>query len=425
MRGGRPVERPVHLSPDQRRRAQERTREWRQLAGRSQADMASAIGVSPATYRSWESSRDDHAGPTRLLTESLNAALRRLLGDQYADGEAFDAWGWPRDQDMSHQQVTDLLRSAGFLVPRPHANAPPPSQVFWPHRVREANLVHGVFSLAAAAATRAGLTVHLLLDDVGLPERRRHLCGELESWVRTWVAFASGDDAKVTVGLFSSVLTDEHLAEHAWQALNDYLNDNWVLKFLLASKAVSPLRFRTHSERSVLELLGDDRESLKASRLLTPLRNWIAFEAEITRLLSVPPAKGSGTVITLGGDDERDLWEMWDGGCAEGLSARVQHMYLRTMPIPGHIEAWDIRALRAGDSDRHALREYLTSSADLDLIEWLLRSAIRLPAALNPGFSDSLDPTLLDVETILRLPAMDLSRIVAEMASAIAKWLTT
>jgi DNA-binding XRE family transcriptional regulator len=420
------VERPAHLSPDQRRRAQERTREWRQLAVRSQADMASAIGVSTATYRSWESSRDDYAGPTRILTEALNRALRQLLRDQYVDGEAFDVWGWPRNQDMSHQQVTDLLRSAGFWVPRPQANAQPLSQVFWPHRVREAHLVHGVFSLAAAAATRAGLTVHLLLDDVGLPERKRsQSCSELESWVRTWVAFASGDDTKVTVGLFSSVLTEEYLAEHAWRALNDYLDENWALKFLLASKVVSPLRFRTHSEKSVLELLGDDRESLKASRLLTPLRNWIAFEAEITRLLRALPARGSGAIITLGGDDERDLWEMWDGGCAEGLSTRVQHMYLRTMPIPGHIEAWDVRALRAGDSDRHTLREYLTSSADLDLIEWLLRSAIRLPAALNPGFKASLDPMLLDVEAILRMPPVDLNRIVGEMASAIAKWLTT
>ena len=163
--------------------------------------MAAEIGVSPATYRSWESSRDGHAGPTRVLTEALNKALRRLLGDQYADGEAFDEWGWPRNQDLSYQQVADWLRAAGFLVPRPQANAQPPTQVFWPHRVREANLVHGVFALAAAAATRAGLTVHLLLDDVGLPERKRYQCDELESRIRTWVAFASGDDAKITVGL--------------------------------------------------------------------------------------------------------------------------------------------------------------------------------------------------------------------------------
>ena len=78
---------------------------------------------------------------------------------------------------------------------------------------------------------------------------------------------SNGDDAKVTVGLVSSVLTDEHLAEHAWRALNDYLDENWVLKFLLASKIASPLRFRTQSEKSVLELLGNDMDSLKVSRL--------------------------------------------------------------------------------------------------------------------------------------------------------------
>jgi hypothetical protein len=359
------------------------------------------------------------------MTEALNNALRRHLGDEYADGEAFDSWGWPRNQDLSYQQVADLLRSAGFLVPRPQANAKPPTQVFWPHRVREANLVHGVFALAAAAATRAGLTVHLLLDDVGLPERRRYQCGELEAWIRTWVAFASGDDAKVTVGRFSSVLSDQHLAERAWRALNDYLDDNWVLKFLLASKVVSPLRYRTNSEQSVLELLRNDRDSLKASRLLTPLRNWVVFEAEITRLLRALPGRGSGTIITLGGDDERDLWEMWDGGCAEALSARVQHVYLRTMPIPDHTEPWEVRALKAGDSDRHMLREYLTGSAGPDLIEWLLRSAIRLPAALNPGFRDSLNPALRDVDALLRSPTADLSRVVGDMARAITEWLTT
>ena len=107
------MERPAHLSPDQRRRAQERTREWRGLAAnRSQAQMASEIGVSPATYRSWESSRDDYAGPTRDLTKALNDALRRLLRDQYADGEAFDVWGWPRNQDMA-QGVPDWLPRPG------------------------------------------------------------------------------------------------------------------------------------------------------------------------------------------------------------------------------------------------------------------------------------------------------------------------
>ena len=144
--------------------------------------MAAQIGVSPASYRPWESGRDDHAGPTRLQVDQLDKALRRLLVGRYVEGEAFDIWGWPRQQDMSYDRVVELLRSAGFDVPRLQPNGRPPAGVFWVHRAREPNLVHGVFSLAAAAATRAGLPVHLLLDDLDVSDRRNHdLCDELES----------------------------------------------------------------------------------------------------------------------------------------------------------------------------------------------------------------------------------------------------
>jgi transcriptional regulator with XRE-family HTH domain len=424
---GRPVERPRHLSPEQRLQAQQRTRGWRQQIGLSQPRMAAEINVSSATYRAWENGKGDNAGPTRDQADHLNRALRRLLAGQYSDGEAFDAWGWPRQQDMSYDRVAELLRFAGFSVPRTQANAQPPARVFWPHKVREANLVHGVFSLAAAAATRAGMTVHLLLDDVELEERRRYLCGELESWVRSWVAFASGDDAKVTVGLFSQVLTDEYLAGRAWPALSDYLNRNSsVLRFLLASKAVSPLRYSAHAEQGVLDLLRD-RESIRADKLLTPLRNWIVFEAEITRLLRLNPDGGSGTIVTLGGDDERDLWEMWHRGCSENLSARVQHMFLRALPIQDHSEPWAVPSLIAGNTDRSMLTTYLinqTKSDGADLIEWLLRSAVHLPAALSPGFREGIDPMLRDVEALLRSPADELPAVVSPVGRAVVAWLT-
>ena len=83
---GRPVERPAHLSPEQRRQAQIQTKQWREQCGLSQREMAAEIGVSYASYRPWESGRDDHAGPTRLQAEQLDKALRRLLGSQYMEG---------------------------------------------------------------------------------------------------------------------------------------------------------------------------------------------------------------------------------------------------------------------------------------------------------------------------------------------------
>src|SRR5215469_15023130 len=115
---GRPVERPAHLSQEQRLDAQNRTKHWRELARLSQRDMAAEIGVSHPTYRPWENGSGQNAGPTRLQAEQLDKALRRLLRGAYLDGEAFDAWGWPRQQDMHYGRVVEVLRAASFDVPR-------------------------------------------------------------------------------------------------------------------------------------------------------------------------------------------------------------------------------------------------------------------------------------------------------------------
>ena len=146
-RGGRPVERPAHLLPEQRQQAQQQTIQWRQQCQLSQRESAEAIGVSYSAYRPWENCKDHYAGPTCLETDQLNKALRRLLGDRYSDGEAFDVWGWPREQDMTYDRVVESLRSAGFEVPRLQASLRPPARVLWVHKVRPATLVHGVFSL--------------------------------------------------------------------------------------------------------------------------------------------------------------------------------------------------------------------------------------------------------------------------------------
>jgi hypothetical protein len=388
--------------------------------------MATEIGVSYASYRPWENGRDDHAGPTRLQAEQLDRALRRLLRSRYMEGEAFDVWGWPRQQDMSYDQVVELLRLGGFDVPRLQAGRPP-AGVFWVHRVREANLVHGVFSLAAAAATRAGLPVHLLLDDLAINDRRnRDLCDDLESRIRTWVAFASGDDAKLSTGLYSEVLTETYLTERGWSAVTDYLNPRiGVLDFLVASKVISPLQYTINAEESVQALLRN-AESLGAEKLLTPLRNWLVFEKQITWILAQSPGGVADSVITLGGEDERTLWDAFHRGCSDDLSSRVRHIYLRPIPMPSYRSPWQERALSAR-TDRSTLTTYLanrTPSDRADLLEWLLTTAIRLPASLNPGFGEGLDPALCNVDAILRGTVSELPpTTVAAIAKAVVEWL--
>jgi hypothetical protein len=389
--------------------------------------MATEIGVSYPSYRPWENGRDDHAGPTRLQAEQLDRALRRLLRNQYIEGEAFGVWGWPRQQDMSYDRVVEVLRLAGFDVPLLQSSGRPPTGVFWVHRAREANLVHGVFALAAAAATRARLPVYLLLDDLSMDDRRSHdLCAELEARIRTWIAFASGDDARLTTGLYSELLTESYLTERGWSAVTAYLNPRiGVLDFLVASKVISPLQYTINAEESVQALLRN-AESLGAERLLTPLRNWLVFEKQIAWTLAQSTVGTADFVVTLGGEDERTLWDAFHRGCSDDLSSRVRHIYLRPLPMPSYRSPWQERALSAR-TDRSTLYTYManrTSSDRADLLEWLLKTAIRLPASLNPGFGEGLDPALRDVDALLRGSVSELPpAMVVAIAKAVVEWL--
>lgn len=362
-----------------------------------------------------------------MQADQLNKALVRLLPDTYADGEAFDVWGWPREQDMSYHRVVELLRTTGFTVPRLTGNGRAPVSVLWVHRVRPASLVHGVFSLAAAALTRAGIPVVLLLDDFGLPNNtRRQLCDEFEAYVREWVDFASGVNAILSTRLYSEILTTDYLAHRGWSAVIDYIDhQSNFLEFLLASKVISPQQYDSDAEEAVLTFL-QNHERINADQLLTPLRNWLVFETEVARMVSRLSVGTADSVITLGGEDERILWDLWHRGCADELSSRVQHVYLKPMPTPRR-QTWEEHALMARTATKDRLAAYLakrtTEDGHCDLVEWMHRSAGLLPAALSPGFGDA-HPLLAEVEMPLRVPGSELSRIIKGVASAVVEWFT-
>lgn len=389
--------------------------------------MAARIHVSEATYRSWENGKGQYVGPTRMQADQLNKALLRLLSDAYAEGEAFDVWGWPREQDISYHRVVELLHTTGFAVPRLKANGRVPVSVLWVHRVRPASLVHGVFSLAAAAITRAGIPVHLLLDDSGLPDNtRRQQCDEFETHVREWVDFASGVNAKLSTRLYSAILTDHYLAQRGWPAVLDYVDrQSNVLEFLLASKVISPQQYDSDAEAAVLAFL-QNHERISSEQLLTPLRNWLVFETEVARMVAGPSVGTADSVITLGGADEWILWDLWHRGCADELSSRVQHMFLKPMPTPRR-QTWEEHALMARTATKDRLAAYLAKrtaeDGHSDLVEWMHRSAVLLPAALNPGFGGAYS-VLAEVEVPVRASGDELSRIVKAVASAVVEWST-
>ena len=141
-------------------------------------------------------------------------------------------------------------------------------------------------------------------------------------------------------GVYSEVLTQTYLTERGWSAVTDYLNPRiGVLDFLVASKVISPLQYTINAEESVQALLRN-AESLGAEKLLTPLQNWLVFEKQIAWILAQSPGGMADSVITLGGEDERTLWEAFHRGCSDDLSAQVRHIYLRPMPMPSYRSPW-------------------------------------------------------------------------------------
>jgi len=394
------------------------------MSGLSQKEMAAKVHVGLSTYRMWESGTQGYSGPTREQALRLNEVLIGLLGERYIDGQIFDVWGWPAEREINFGEFAKILQSAGFVTQ--HLRSAPPSTVFWVQRLREPNLVHGVLALAAAAATRAGLSVRLLLDDINLiPATRQMLREEFDFRLGTWFEFASGDKRRLTVGFYSGILTDEMLDQRGWAVMGNYLNSRCsVLEFLLASKAVSPLQYNTDADQSVLELVRQEG-SLRTDRLITPIRNWIIFDCEISEMADKPPGDRA-SIVTLGGEDERVLWELWHRGCAEKLSARVQHIYLRPVPMPSYRVPWQEPALTT-KTNRPWLATYLKNrmgqDRHTDLIEWVLRAAVMLPAALNPDYRTHLPDILADPDTLLHGPADHLSEVIAAAADAVVRWL--
>ena len=419
--GGRPPERPVHLTPDERLAAQRQTSQWRRETGMSQAEIARELRVSTATYRGWENGKDPHAGPTQPQAAQLDLVLQRVLRGRYASGGALREWGWAASGDITYEHLASMLRSAGFDVPNSHAATP--STVVWVHKLHDPNLVHAVFTLAAAAATRAGLSVRLLLDDTDLAAwERTRLPGELESRIRSWFRFAAGHEDKLSTGLYSEILTPELLAERGWRTVCQYLTSKTeMLTFLLAAKTISPTQFSSESEESVLAILRQS-QSLRANSILTALENWIVFEQEIATLLDSFPLDDPVPIITLGGEDEHHLWELWHSCCADELTSRVQHIYLNPMPMPSYSAVWREPAL-AARATRTRLAEYLRGrmhhDRNFDAVEWIINAAVSLPAVLNEDYLAWLDPVTLAAGTLLQRPPEE---IAASVAKAVAEW---
>jgi hypothetical protein len=120
------------------------------------------------------------------------------------------------------------------------------------------------------------------------------------------------------------------------------------------------------------------------------------------------------------------LWNMWHQCCSEEMTSRVQHIYLRPMPMRSYRAVWLEPAL-AARTDRPTLATYLRtrtqSDRNFDLIEWVIKAAIKLPGTLNEGFQARLEPGLSDASALLARRIEDMPATATMVAKGVIEWL--
>ena len=221
------------------------------------------------------------------------------------------------------------------------------------------------------------------------------------------------------------MLTDEYLMRRGWSAVIDYLSTPIsVLQFLRASKAISPQQYSTDAEASALELLRNE-SSIRTDRLLTALQELAGVRGGDRRGCSICRQIGPDRWSRWAAATSRCCGKSGAGAAHDGLPARVQHIFLRPMPTPSS-HTWDEPALTASETSRSALEGYLIrrtrSDGHTDLVDWLLKAAVDLPAELNPAFRDGLSPLSASTEILRGAFSQEPARAVAPLARAIVEW---
>lgn len=244
-----------------------------------------------------------------------------------------------------------------------------PVEVFWPVRLRPVTPIHALQSFVAAALQKKGAKVHLFLDDLGNHESNPEA---FTLAVTRWFNLVGEDFDSASVHLFSQIIGPD-AAANAWDMVRKWLAENqYRLGTILEISKIPSL--------DLSELL-----ARRPRRLLTPPLVW----ACLAYMLAKAPRAG---VITLGGYDERDLWQVWRDSI-QPPEVNVGHLYVPILRAPsGSVKqpihmarqnlAWNSRAdiATALENDRRADLEGGSKWMDQGrMAEWCIRGAILLP----------------------------------------------
>lgn len=301
--------------------------------------------------------------------------------------------------------VTTLQREFRFRFEPPDGETPATPAVYWPVRVRRPTPIHAQQAFVAAALTSLGSTVELWIDDLG---NQDYSPENMTRRLTKWFTSVGGQADRLAVRQFTEVLTDDAVKRDAWYLARKWLGDTQqsLDQILRLSKLIP----RTSDESTGLDSLLQRRPR----RLLTPPIVWLGL-----RLAS----RQHGALITLGGEDEVDLWQAWRSlGIDPGVSAghlygaslrELQHGERRDVHMRRRVLAWESvddiwKSFREADAENNVPVNRDTLRA------WTLEQCVFLPQYLEGVFPEvaTNGRECRSVEEVWNLPPDDRDRAI-------------
>jgi len=285
-----------------------------------------------------------------------------------------------------------------------HKNSPPDSTVvYWPVRLREPTAIHAVQAFAAGGLMKKGARVILCIDDLGTPDLPTEV---LEKALAKYISKVGASWTDVQVRYFTTLVTDESFAEAS----------------LLMRQWLADLNYKLTDVFEIAKILEPNKREIdntkKPRRLFTPPLVWFCF---------IQMIKEFQANVTLGGYDERRLWEAWRRVTKKRYA--VGHLYIPELKEPGrttHMSDTRLRLQWDGLQDiERALRDVITDEQPLAegrLLPWAFLGCLQLPCHLT-GTAGGISVDGKAIESVRDLDGVDLSSIVKPLAERIENWM--
>jgi DNA repair exonuclease SbcCD nuclease subunit len=187
------------------------------------------------------------------------------------------------------------------------------TNIYWPVRLRVPGPIHAFQSFVAAGLQKYGANITLFIDELG---NQNYQIENFKTKMKHWFESAGGNPGKLQIKCFSEVI-DKMDDDAFFKILREWIGSSE--KRLREVLKVSKLWPRIENEPNSLSKLGERRPR----RILTPPLVWACLNY-------YSKLKPKGSIITLGGYDERELWHAWKETInAKGLN--VGHLYIQQL----------------------------------------------------------------------------------------------